>query len=553
MLESWISSKKLNKILYLGWIVTLIYAYFGIPPRVDDGYYLIPALSVVNGYPPGLFIAEEFRPIFFISPVQPFLNGLFLSLISLLGLSPDIYNYRLFNMLLVLLLLICVLKTYRKASIEDPSLYSSQNIFLILIAFTPFASNFYVNRPEILGLLTLICGFLWSYKIMQQSSLNYYSLAVGSFFLGLASIIHPNYALYAIPILSFTAYSAYTKHKQFIPPFFYLLFSSLPAVFLILWFFYNYTTAYEQLFTRAGEVVPEFSLSMPSGIVNIVKNSFLLIGDSLIHKIYNSIFMTPFLASLLICFYFLVRQKKVNFLNSFLKGLLLILISVSFILLIIMVPYPPYYLTISFVIVFAVSIFLSKQINYLQEILKDSKFLKFISIIFVCLLALSPLVPSLSHFLKVQSTEGEYYDLKRINSLTRTIDENDTLIITTGQLLPPFVEKINLQLSQAKSDSVYWLFPIADKPGEDFRVLFNKEIDIVMEINKKSKTIWGSLKKGLVYSAGNKNVCISLKGGFDYIKLISISVETEDRDNIFLRPKNYLHYSSLEECISSRT
>ena len=90
MLESWISSKKLTILLFLGWIITLIYAYFSIPPRVDDGYYLIPALSTVNGYPPGLLIAEEFRPIFFISPVQPFLNGLFLSLLSIFGIFPDL-------------------------------------------------------------------------------------------------------------------------------------------------------------------------------------------------------------------------------------------------------------------------------------------------------------------------------------------------------------------------------------------------------------------------------------------------------------------------------
>ena len=73
----------------------------------------------------------------------------------------------------------------------------------------------------------------------------------------------------------------------------------------------------------------------------------------------------------------------------------------------------------------------------------------------------------------------------------------------------------------------------------------------VMVLKDQPNTVWGSLKKGLNYSSDGKSVCLSLKGAKDYIKLLEILIEFEDRDNIFFRPKQYFHYSSLDECISS--
>ena len=362
MFEKWLSSKKLTIILLVGWLLSLLYSYLFIPPRVDDGYYLMPALSVFNGYPPGLFIADEFRPIFFISPIQPFFNGIFMSFLSLFGFSPDIYNYRLFNNVLVFVLLVCVTKTYKELNNKDSSLSYSANIFLVLIAFTPFATNFYVNRPEVLGLLLLIYGFLLSVRLNKLSSPTYPSLLVGGFILGLTCTIHPNYALYSIPILIYTSYLIYHKSDLISKALFYLFSSSIPLSILLAWFFYNFPIASDQLINRASEVTPEFQLSVPDGLLNVIQNSFLLIGENFIHKLYHSIFMTPFLICLILSAYYVVRPKMFNVQDIYTRRKLLILVLVSFILLITMVPYPPYYLTISFVLAFVISASFSDKI-----------------------------------------------------------------------------------------------------------------------------------------------------------------------------------------------
>ena len=551
MFEKWLSSKKLTIILLVGWLLSLLYSYLFIPPRVDDGYYLMPALSVFNGYPPGLFIADEFRPIFFISPIQPFFNGIFMSFLSLFGFSPDIYNYRLFNNVLVFVLLVCVTKTYKELNNKDSSLSYSANIFLVLIAFTPFATNFYVNRPEVLGLLLLIYGFLLSVRLNKLSSPTYPSLLVGGFILGLTCTIHPNYALYSIPILIYTSYLIYHKSDLISKALFYLISSSIPLSILLIWFFYNFPIASDQLVNRASEVTPEFQLSVPDGLLNVIQNSFLLIGENFIHKLYHSIFMTPFLICLILSAYYVVRPKISNIQNIYTRKKLLILVLVSFILLVTMVPYPPYYLTISFVLAFVISASFSDKIILFAKRLNGKNFRPLLSIFLISLIVASPLVPSASHLLKVQATEGGYYDLKRTSSAILDGKDIDTLIVTTGQLLPPFIEKINLQLSDINSSYLYWLFPIADVPGKDFRELFDKEMNEVMALEYQQNTVWGSLKRGLIYSLDKNNVCLSLKGTNDYIKLLNIFIEFEDRDNIFFRPKQYFHYTDLDECISS--
>ena len=283
-----------------------------------------------------------------------------------------------------------------------------------------------------------------------------------------------------MPILIYTSYLIYRKSDLTSKAFFYLFSSSIPLSLLLIWFFYNFPIASDQFLNRASEITPEFKLSIPDGLLNVIQNSFLLIGESFIHKLYNSIFMTPFLFCLILSVYFLMRQKEINIQDIHTKRKLLILILVSFILLLTMVPYPPYYLSISFVLAFVISAFLNNRILLFAKRVNGTRVSFLLSVSLVALVAASPLVPSVSHLLKVQATEGEYYDIKRTSSVVLNAKETETLIITTGQLLPPFIEKINLQLSDINSNHLYWLYPIADVPGKDFRELFDKEMAEVM-------------------------------------------------------------------------
>ena len=60
------ASNILTRLVWLAWATTILFAWWFIPPRVDDGTYLFPAISVLNNYPPGGIINDSIQPIFYI-------------------------------------------------------------------------------------------------------------------------------------------------------------------------------------------------------------------------------------------------------------------------------------------------------------------------------------------------------------------------------------------------------------------------------------------------------------------------------------------------------
>ena len=99
------NSKRSVKILLFFWIISAIYCYFFLPPKNDGGIYMSVALSVINNGIPGILINNEIIPTFFIFPTQPFINGIFLKIIGLIGFELNEYNYRLLNIILFVALI----------------------------------------------------------------------------------------------------------------------------------------------------------------------------------------------------------------------------------------------------------------------------------------------------------------------------------------------------------------------------------------------------------------------------------------------------------------
>jgi hypothetical protein len=547
MLLRYITSKTLTIVLLVEWLISIIYSYFIIPPRVDDGYYLMPALSVANGYPPGIFFGEEFRSLFFILPTQPFINGLFLSLISLFGFEFDIYSYRLLNFIVTIIVLIFI--TFLLNDITKSHKYHNltTNIFLIIISLTPFATNFYVNRPENMGLLLL---FLAIYLVNRISfyKKNELSLMFSiGILIGITATIHPNFTLFSSIIFLIAGYKFFindsTKKSRI------LMFSIgliLPITIFSSWILYNFEIASDQLLNRIDEIShPGSFISIPESFSVIFKNAFFLMEESWINKIYHSIFMLPFIISLALSILLIINIRKNDVVRPFYKKVLFSLVVGSIFLLIIMVPYPPYLSSISFIITLVSAIFISQKVVKLKQI-KNNIIL--VPILFT--LTILPLSPLITHSAKLKSTNNSYYNINRTSSvISNLILEDDIIIITSGQLLPPFIQIIDKQL-KTKKIKLFWLFPAAQNPGKDFKLLFIKELNTVLSIENKSNTIWGNLKKGLNYSNDNQEVCIALKGNH-YIKLINIDILFEDRDNIFFRPNSFTNYADINQCISS--
>jgi hypothetical protein len=184
-----LSSKKWSVIILLFWAVTIIFSWWFIPPKVDDGIYLIPSLSVLHNYIPGVLLGESVQPIFFIFPTQSFFHGIFLKILELLYFDININTYRLFNYLLVISLFYFTNKLF---SVVFDNIYYQRmalNLTLILLGFSQFSLHFYVNRPEILGLVFFMLGLIYFIKFLRIPSNKELSIFLAFIYFGVSKRI----------------------------------------------------------------------------------------------------------------------------------------------------------------------------------------------------------------------------------------------------------------------------------------------------------------------------------------------------------------------------
>jgi hypothetical protein len=528
-----LSSKKCLAILISFWAITIIYAWWFVPPKVDDGIYLAPSLSVLNNFIPGVILGDALQPIFFIFPTQPFLHGIFLKSLELLSFDINIEIYRLFNYLLVIFLFYLTSKLF---SIIFEKIYYQRialNLSLILLGLSQFSLHFYVNRPEILGLVFFMLGLINFIKFIKISTNKKLSIFLAFIYFGLSSIVHPNLLFLSLSVFVYLVYYL-IKTKNLT----YLKFSfsfTLPFCSFLAWFFINIDAAKDQLLNRSSEVAANTYLNMPA-----VKNIFsTIIGDSnqsIVHNLYLQLHMGTFLLTIVLLTYFLFKKvdknNKIFYEANFLK-----FFSISiFFLILIMAPYRPYFLLTSFLSIILLVLFLISHSSYsianAPNQVRNNK-IRLLSYVYLIAFLL-PLSLPVFHLMKNYISNGNYDNHhKTIEMLSPYLDDNKHIFLTTGQLLPLFTDRISKDfqnIQKRKKEKVHWYFPIADTPGNNFKDLMRR--DIKNDHTLMQGAIWGSLKK--TTSTNDNITCLSLKGSKDYINLYNPIILFEDRQNIFM-------------------
>ena len=532
MLIKNLSSIKVTFFLLLGWFFSIIYSYFYIPPRDDDGIYFYPALTVLNDYPPGFFVDQILIPVFFIFPLQPFLNGIFLSFFE-----PNLYNYNLFNLIFVLPTLILVgffLKEITSYSKQD---YLAINVFLILISITPFSTNFYVNRPENIGLFFLFLGLFLFTKNYNAKNIKILNFIFLHFVLGLSAICHPSFIILTFPIIAYITFILFKSKTSFLIICAFLMAFILPITLFSYWFLINIDTSIDQLFNRANEINPNNNLDFLNGLILIFRNTFFLSEESLIQKFYHSFFMISSFIGI-VCFLLTIFNFKKVF-SSPSKIILSIITISSFIIILILPSYPPTILVFTFFLTIFLTFFLVKKLDR-KNINIQISYKNFIFTFFTTgLMLVFTLLPIFTHLIKVNLSDKKYFNSQNTNSVVSNNLNNTKLIITTPQLIPTFASIINKNIKE-KNDSFYWIFPGGQrqKPFPKMKKLFSKDIDNILKFNFKNQTIWGISKRDISYYNSN-DVCIKIRGNLFAIFLHDVLMIYEDRDNIFFKPSSF--------------
>ena len=537
LLRKFLSSRKMTLILLSGWAISIVYAYFFIPPRDDDGIYLLPALYVANGLPPGFFIEEEFVLVFFIFPFQVLLNGQFLSLVQ-----PDLYNYRLLNLILILPLLISTGSFIKLLFKDDEKTNLPFNLFLIILAASPFTTNFYVNRPDILGLLFFILGLLVVTRNLQTSTPRSYSTIASFLFLGLSCISHPAFIILTLPIVIFLFYKLAKTNTSLWSILICCFSFSFPLLLFFLWFYINLDTSFPQLFNRTSGIANSADNPLLEGVLLLFKKSFFITDKDLLYKIYDFFLSFPFLFSLSLILWN-IRSNPI-----FLKNFILVLLNIGCIVIVMTQPFPGPMMTASYLMMILLSVFLINflKVNKQKKLARHNRIFSSFLIILLCLV---PITPLFVHASKVHLTNQNYFDSKKTSDIViNSLLKEDKLIITTPQLIPPFTSYIYETITKDKRDDFYWLFPggQTEKPPFQIESLFKNQLESVLEL-PQNKSIWGLSKESIVFTS-EKSVCFTLRGQLASIKLYNIKKIHEDRDNIFYRPEYFSVYKIIGNC-----
>ena len=533
MIQDFLNKKLFTKIIVLFWIISAIYSYFFFPPKDDDGVYMSIALSVFNTGIPAVFLNDEIIPAFFIFPTQPFLNGGFLKLISFFGLDPNSYNYRLLNTISFIALILITSNLINLVFKEHKFKFLLSSTFFILISVTPFSNNFYVNRPEIIGLLLIFSALYLIFSSERKKypkKKHYIKISV---MLGLASIMHPNF--FILSILIYFAYflNEFTKKsikKILVSLFFFIL----PASILFIWMIVNYDFLSDQLFNRISNGLRIKNDN--SFFLDIIKISLFIGDEDIFQKLYNFYFNFPLLLIISLCSILNIIILFKNKLIITLKKYEIYFFIVSLIILLFMTPYPGPICLISFLLSFNL-IFIISKINFNNKI---GKKLDLILSIILILNIFNPLNPIIFYKMKEYITKNNYYDKNEIKKYFNTTKvSNNILIIASPSLLPIFTDRVVKKFGKEKTKNVHWFFPIMSNPSKKFLDLYNLELDRVLE-NDSKKLIWGVSKKR-IKKINNNDYCLPLTHDNLSIRLNSVEKIFEDRFHYFFISKEVIN------------
>ena len=535
------SSKKLLYLFLCAWLANIVFSYYVLPPSDDEGNYFGEALGFLHKHQMGLYVGDEFELLYAQFPGVPFFHGLFLSIMSHLSLEINHYTYILFHMLTVFFLLLsaCCL-TYLTCKRDGADYVRGCNIFLVLLAITPFVQMCWAVRPEVLGLLFITIGLIvYSYLDVRTKFISV-QYVLSAMFLGLSITVHPNFAIVAGILALFIVIIEIIERKLFTALSFGFVFV-LPLLIVAAWYLGHYPDSTYELFNNIGR---KSNLMPGNAIVRLIKESFFLGGwESPLIKIVYMVFWLPLLLILLSSIILAVKENY-SMVKRNKRTLLLYVFFISSIIHLVLNAQATatYYTITSFILCFFIAAMLSKR-GTLKDIplTKNKRLIK--GIVALCLLLIITL-HSIIHTIKFTVSTDQYYFMpKAYSEVFKKINSHDHIFIGESTLYPLFTKLIDAQYYNKDSNRVYYLVPsiVSEKRTLKIESFIEKKLKNISH----DSSIWGLRK---AYTTFMDKDFKRFKYYFHYYSvnpkitetiLVEIKIKEiiyEDKENLIIRP-----------------
>ena len=528
-----LESKRTFYLLISTWIFVIIFSNIILPPAPDDGWYFMVSMGFLYKFQIGQYAGDEFRLAFAVLPTFMVIQGLFCHLMSLLHIAINCYTYRLFKMLLILMLLLAtfyLIKIIKQRSNKNYLIYC--NMFMVILSITPFAQMCWAVRPEVLGLFFILCGLIFycKWEFCQKKSNVFFLIC--AIFLGLSMTVSPNFTLVAGILISFIIYKNIREGFIF-KSFLFCLVASVPVLIVVWWFMAHYPESILEFMVSVGTKKPTFG----GGFIALFKHAFMfMLGGKLTSiEIVYVYYWLP-LVFLLVAVPILVLKNKKMY-NQNIVYLLSGVLYFSIILhLSIIAGTDSYFTIISFFVVLLFTINLKLESTILKKMSINRGLLP------VLLISLILTISSYSiiHSIKFLFSEKQYYYAPNTRSaVLNQLKSDDILFLNNYVLNPSFLELYAMQFRGISDIKIYEVMPIhfSYYPEKGDRFLINKLTHILPE-----KTIWGTEKNRLIYNNGNSKIKMRLHKyidrGLKYVNFDNIEIVYEDKDYIFFRPES---------------
>ena len=527
-----LASKRTFYFLIFTWIFVIIFLNIILPPAPDDGWYSLISLGILYKSQMGQYSGDEFIPLFAQLPTFMVLQGLFYHLMSLLHIEINFYTYRLFKILLIIMLLLAtfyLIKIVKQRSNKNYLIYC--NVFMVILSITPFAQMCWAVRPEVLGVFFILCGLIFycKWEFCQKKSNVYFLLC--AIFLGLSMTVIPPITFVA-GILTFFIIFKNIREGFIFKSFLFSLVAFLPALIVVGWFLVHYPESILQFRDAIGTKPPMFV----GGFKTLFEHVFMLGGKSTLIEIVYLFYWLPLLFLLVAVPKLVLKNKKMYKQNTvyFLSVALYFAIVLH---LSIIAGTGTYFTIISFFTVLLLTINLKLE----STILKKMSINRGLLTVLLISLMLTISSYSIVHSIKFLFFEKQYYHAPKTRSaVLDQLKSGDTLFLNNGMLIPPFfAELIGMQFRGISDIKIYQVMPLyfSLNPEKGDRFLINKLTHILPE-----KTIWGSDKAIIIYNNGDSKLKMGLykfkPGGLKWANFDNIEIVYEDKDFIFFRPKS---------------
>ena len=538
-------SKRVFIILLLMWIVNIVFSCFVLPPG-DDGYFFFgTAMGFLYKHQVGrFFINDEFTPEFQDYLAFPFIQSGFLYLTSLINIPINLFTYKIFHLITILLLIFLTLyfiKLIHIANIKNALLNSS--LFMVFLGISPFAQRFGHYRPEIIGIVFVMIGLIL-YRIWhiskKQPNLIFYCSALS---LGISMAIHPNFTIFGA-FLTLVIVVNQIKRGIKLHLIFFIIIEAIPLLIMLAWYLMNPESA--KGFLRVLFHITDVEhgkLIRLDQFKTLIRSAFMLNEWASIKiKIAYLVFYLPFLLIIIASIVVLLKKSKVMIKQDSFNIIIISLFAGTILIMLVSFHIFSYFVVYSYFIIlsFTIAITYNRTFSF-NTGNKDN----YISTIALSSLIIIVLTSTSIHTVKFIFSSQQYYFAPKTHKIViNELRQGDTLFVFGGSQVPAFYDLIDDKYRGNNMRNIYIMdtYALHANHTKEARLSLLKEIKTLVH----EKTVWGVRKKYTTFDRANMELTLSEVNSSIFLHFKVKKIVYEDKDHIYIRPDSISETGDIE-------